>query len=253
MDAMSLHSILGNLGLNQKQADIFLALVKLGPSPVRLIAQQAGVNRGTTYDTLKYLLTKGLISYYHRDKHQYFVAESPTRLTELIEDRIRQSQETKAEIEKRLPELEALYATPGEKPVVKYYEGFRGAKTILRDVLAVMSRADTKEYFVYSSVDLRDYLYQEFPNFTDERVKHGIKVRTISIGAGGQLHGLDARRWLSRKEGAPNYVIIYDNKLAVIGLDANRNLMGILIESRSIAETQALIFRNLWDKLEPSA
>lgn len=248
---MDIKRTLRRLDLNDKEIAVFITLARLGPSAVRSVAREAEVNRGTTYDTLKHLLTQGLVSYYHQDKHQYFVAEPPERLFALLEERIKKEQETKVELEKIRPELEALYATPGQKPSVKYYEGFRGAKTILRDVLAVMLRVEKPEYYVYSSLDLRQYLYQEFPNFTDERIKRGIHVKTISLGAGGELHGLDERRWLSHKESAPTYVIIYDGKVAMLALDANRNIMGILIENRAIAETEGMVFRNLWEKLGP--
>lgn len=248
---MDVKRALRRLDLNENDIAVFLALAKIGPSAVRSVAQASSVNRGTTYDTLKHLMTQGLVSYYHQDKHQYFVAEPPERLFALLEERIKKEQETKAELERLRPELEALYATPGQKPSVKYYEGFRGAKAILRDVLSAMAKAEPKEYYVYSSLDLRQYLYQEFPNFTDERIKHGVRVKTIALGAGGELHGLDERRWLSQKESAPTYVIIYDGKVAMLALDANRNIMGILIENQAIADTEALVFRSLWDKLEP--
>lgn len=248
---MDIKRTLKRLDLNDKEIAVFLALIRLGPSAVRSVAAEAGVNRGTTYDTLKHLLTQGVVSYYHQDKHQYFVAEPPDRLFALLEERIKREEDTKRELEAARPELEALYATPGEKPSVKYYEGFRGAKTILRDVLLTMSRAKEKEYYVYSSLDLRQYLYQEFPNFNEERVKANIKVKTIALGAGGELHGLDDRRWLSRKESAPTYVLIYDGKVATLALDANRNIMGIMVENRAIADTEAMIFKALWDKLQP--
>lgn len=246
---MDIKRTLRRLDLNEKDIAVFLALAKIGPSAVRSVAQASSVNRGTTYDTLKHLMTQGLVSYYHQDKHQYFVAEPPERLFALLEERMKKEQETKAELERLRPELEALYATPGQKPSVKYYEGFRGAKAILRDVLSVMAKAEPKEYYVYSSLDLRQYLYQEFPNFTDERIKHGVHVKTIALGAGGELHGLDERRWLSRKESAPTYVLIYDGKVAILALDANRNIMGILIENQAVAETECMVFRSLWDKL----
>lgn len=245
--------LLGRLGLNEKEARVFLALAKLGPAPVRAVARQAGLNRGTTYDTLKRFLELGLASYYHREKHQYFVAERPQRVLQLTEDRVRAAEEARREVEQSLPELAKVYTASGEIPTVKFYEGFRGARAILRDVLAVMSQADPKEYSVYSSVDLRQHLYQEFPNFTDERVKRGIKVKTIAIGAGGSLHGLDERRWLSRKEGAPTFVIIYGGKVATIALDGRGNLVGTVIENRAVAETERLIFHALWDKLAPAA
>lgn len=246
---MEVRTLLTRLGLNDKEVGVFMALAKLGPSPVRTVAQHAGVNRGTTYDTLKHLLEQGLVSYYHQEKHQYFMAESPERLLERIDDRVHQEQETRRELEAALPELRTMYATPRDKATVKYYEGFRGARAILRDVLITMSRAEKKEYYVYSALDLRQYLYKEFPNFTDERVKRGINVKTIAIGGGGSLHGLDERRWLSRKESAPTFVIIYDGKVARLALDHNQQLMGILIESQPIAETEMLIFRHLWERL----
>lgn len=245
-------ALLTKLGLNDKEAKIFLALAKIGPAPVRTVAQQAGINRGTTYDTLKHLLSLGLVSYYHREKHQYFVAERPERLLAYTQERVRHAEAAKQEIENDLASLERAYASSGEVPTVKFYEGFHGAKAILQDVLATMSHTSPKEYHVYSSVDLRQHLYQEFPNFTDERVKRGIKVLTIAIGAGGTRHGLDERRWLSKKEGAPTFVIIYDGKVATLALDGRGNLVGTVIENRAVADTERLIFRALWDKLTPA-
>ncbi|MBI3115138.1 MAG: TrmB family transcriptional regulator [Candidatus Kerfeldbacteria bacterium] len=246
---MDVKKLLSRLGLNSKEAQVFLALAKLGPSPVRAIAVEAGVNRGTTYDTLKRLLSLGLVSYYHQDKHQYFVAESPERLAALLEERIAHEEETKRELDRLRPTLDALYARRGEKPAVKYYEGFRGAKAILRDVLDTMGRAERKAYAVYSSLDLREHLYKEFPNFNEERVERGIRVRTISFGSGGELHGLDERRWLTRKQSAPTYVLLYDGKVATLSLDKSGSLIGILIESQAIAATERMIFDRLWDTL----
>ena len=64
--------ILGKYGLSDKEVKVYLALLELGPSPVRKVAGKAGVNRGTTYDILKSLRDQGLAGYYHKDKHQYF-------------------------------------------------------------------------------------------------------------------------------------------------------------------------------------
>ena len=79
-----LEKILQKLGLNDKEIKIYLTILKLGPSPVRAIAQTADINRGTTYDILKHLRDLGLVSYYHKDKHQYFIAEDPQKITHII-------------------------------------------------------------------------------------------------------------------------------------------------------------------------
>lgn len=240
-------------GLNEKEISIYLSLISLGPSPVRLIARQAGVNRGTTYDILKSLEEQGLVSYYKHygteEKRQYFVAEPPQRILDAIENKKRGLETVKGEFKKILPELESLYEKSGAKPVVKYYEGKQGVKTILSDVLATVSHQAEKVYYVYSSADIRKYLYEAYPSFTDDRISGGITVRAVAIGEGGELVGLDERKWLSRQESAPTYVLIYGSKLAMITLDATSQPVGVIIENEGLYKTQEMIFQKLWQVL----
>ena len=51
MDKVS--SVLSKFGLSDKEIEVYLTLLSLGPAPVRKIAIESGVNRGTTYDILK--------------------------------------------------------------------------------------------------------------------------------------------------------------------------------------------------------
>ena len=44
---------LRQFGLNDKEIQVYLSLIASGPTPARIIASQAKVNRGTTYDILK--------------------------------------------------------------------------------------------------------------------------------------------------------------------------------------------------------
>src|SRR5947207_2331236 len=77
-------STLRKLGLNEKDISIYLALLSLGSSSVRKIAEKSGLNRGVTYESLKSLQKFGLISYYHKDKHQHFTAEDPSTLSKIL-------------------------------------------------------------------------------------------------------------------------------------------------------------------------
>ena len=43
-------SLLKKLGFTDKCAQVYLALLRLGPSSVRALAEESGLNRGTTYD-----------------------------------------------------------------------------------------------------------------------------------------------------------------------------------------------------------
>lgn len=247
---MSIINVLKQLGFSEKEIQVYQALLALGPSSVRIIAQKAEVNRGTTYDILKDLIKRGLVSYYHQDKHQYFLAEDPERLNNFLDEKIEGLNRSKSEVLKIIPELKSIYNRAEQKPVVKYYEGAKGVKTILEDVLQVMSEAEEKEYYVYSASDIRKYLYEDFPNFAKERVKRKIKCKVIAIGEGGELWGLDERKWMASTAGSPTFIIIYHHRTALISLDKDKNPIGLIIADPGIWQTQKMIFEYLWKALK---
>lgn len=242
-------TLLKSIGLAEKEVRVYLALLKLGAAPVRAVAEASGINRGTAFECLKALRDRGLVTYYHKATHQHFVAEPPEKLLDVLDDSVRAQQRLRQEAQTLLPDLQAMSGTGAAKPVVRFYEGNRGMKSILQDVLATMRGASEKEYLVYSASDIKRYLYESFSEFSDERIALGIRVRVISIGGGGELRGLDERRWLHQAEGAPTYIIIYDDKTALISVNAAKQPIGVVMEDRGIAETQRTVFQALWNAL----
>lgn len=268
---------LRQFGLNEKEISVYLGLISLGPSPVRLIASKSGTNRGTTYDILKSLMDLGLVSYYKQysksSKKQYFVAEPPRKLLDAVEAKRRNFESLKLEIGQAIPELESLYEKSGARPVVKYYEGTAGLRIILQDVLASMRGKNSpnpslekrgtpsllqregwgefseSKYFVYSSADIKNQLYKAYPNFNKDRIKAGISNQVIAFGKGGELVGLDERKWIDKEHGAPTYIIIYAGQVAMISLDATKNPVGVIIENDALYETQKMLFEFIWQKL----
>lgn len=249
MQNSQIPTLLQKLGLDEKQVQVYLALLKSGPAPVRKIALDAKINRGTTYEILKDLLQIGVVSYYHEDQHKHFVCEDPSVLEKVLDAQRQSILSTTEELQNVLPELRSMHAKGDEKPVVRYYEGGRGVKTILEDLIAVITAADVKEYAVYSSSAIRPYLHRAWPDFTKTRIAGGIRVKVIAIGQGGELHGLDQRRWLSKEEGAPTYTLLYANKVAMITVSERREPRGVIIEDQAISATQRSIFDSLWSTL----
>jgi hypothetical protein len=118
----------------------------------------------------------------------------------------------------------------------------------LQDVLDTCEASDELNYRIYSSSGIREYLYEDFPTFSDVRIGKGIAVKAIAFGEGGELRGLDERKWLKSEVSTPTYIIIYPGKTAYISLDAKNELVGVVIENEGICETQKVIFDSLWDK-----
>jgi len=240
--------IFQKLGFSDKESALYLALFRLGPSSVRKLAEEASLNRGTTYDALKWLEEKGLVTFYDKQGKQHFVAEPPEKLFSLIREQKGELDSAERALNHSLPELQAIYNKGGERPVARYFEN-EECKKILEDVLAVCETENEKMYRIYSVEGLREYLYKDFPTFSDVRIGKGIAVRAIAIGDGGELRGLDERKWLGAKVKTPTYIFIYPGKTAYISLNAKKEPVGVVIENDGVYETQKQIFDSLWNVL----
>ena len=238
------------LGLSEKEYHVYQTLLRLGSAPLRRVAEVAGLNRGTTYDALKRLKAVGLVGHVDAKRHRYFTAEDPSKLTGLVTRREVALHEVRDSLTDVIPALQTLTLDQHHRPSVRYYEGPSGIRDILTDVLSVCGTSEEKMYRIYSSSAIRDLITAAWPRFTATRVRRGIRVRAISVGEGGKTHGLDERRWLSKKTAAPTYIFIYGAKTAYVSVEASKQLFGVIIEDDAIAATQKLIFDSLWNTLE---
>lgn len=245
--------MLRNFGLSDKETSIYLALIELGPSSVRTVADKAGINRGTAYDILKALINDGLVTYYHKQTKQFFVAEPPEKLLRALEDREEKLALVKKEIKESMPRLQAIFERSGNRPAVKFYEGDKGMKQILQDVLDTMKNINDKTYFVYSSgtAEDRKHLYAAMPDFNKKRTDKKVIVRVISLGEAGGIFGLDERRQIpaSRENLRMTHELIYGGKIAHIGLDDSGNSIGVVVENESIYQMQQQIFEFNWQSV----
>lgn len=242
--------VLAELGISLKETAVYLALLEQGPSSVRQLASATGINRGTVYDALKHLQELTLVQFYNRETKQYFVAAPPSRLRELADIRATELKKATEELGEVVAELEIRYNSGLRHPVARMYEGAENIRTILEDVLETMSQAEEKEYYIYSSSTVKGAgLYIAFPDYTEQRIKRGISVKSIGIGEGGATYGLDERKQIPGLQGSPAYTLIYGNKVAKIFLDRSGQLVGLIIENPGIYETQKLLFLTLWERL----
>src|SRR3989338_2159724 len=241
-------NLLKKLNFSDKSAKVYLALLRLGPSSVRKLAENCALNRGTTYDALKWLKDKGVVNFYNQATKQTFVAEDPDKLYNMVREQREMLDQVNQKLEKFVPELQALYDKDGERPVAKYYDKNEISR-ILQDVLDTCEQNADQSYYIYSAEGVREYLYEEFPTFSDARIAKNIQVKVIALGEGGETRGLDERKWLKVKSATPTYIIIYPGKTAYISLDAKGEPVGGGIENEGVYQTQKLIFNSLWDKL----
>ena len=248
---MIIHETLRALGLSDRQTDIYLTLLKQGPGSIREIAAGAGINRGTTYEELKTLKAKSLVSYFPKGKRKFFCAEPPEQLVKIAEGKQAVlEQATNTLRHDILPDLNNL-KMDSTTTNVHHYEGDDGIEFVLKDILSTVERTPHKLYRVYSSRQIRKYLYRPFPNFTRQRVKKEIFVNVIAIGDGGENAPLAERKWIATDSGttAASYVAIYPPKCAMISLVQGDYPTAVILDSEAIALVMQISFDTLWERL----
>lgn len=248
---MIIHETLKELGISERQTDLYLTLLKLGPSSIRDIATASDINRGTVYEELKRLRTMSLVTYFPQGKRKFFCAEPP----EVLVRRARRVQQQTSEAADRLeqeilPNLKEIMPDTSHTSVF-HYEGDEGVEYLLRDILDTVSKSGEKHYRVYSSRRIRKYLYRPFPGFTNARVKAGIHVNVIAIGEGGEDAPLSDRKWIedSGQEQAASYVAIYGTKCAMISLLGGDYQTVVILDSEGISSAMKISFDTLWARL----
>jgi sugar-specific transcriptional regulator TrmB len=241
---------LQQLDLSERQVVIYQALLRLGPASIRDVASESGVNRGSTYETLKQLVNKGMVSYFPKGKRRVFQAEDPERLLSLGESKQQALAVAMEQLRKEIiPALKQTQTefSPGN---VRFYEGDDGVELALRDILDSTAKNPERGYAVISTKTLREHLYRPFPNFNRQRVSRGINVRVIAVGEGGDDAELAQRKWLPADEATDaSYIAIYPPKVAMITLADKNYPVVIIIDSSAIASTQQLMFDTLWSLL----
>jgi hypothetical protein len=101
-----------------------------------------------------------------------------------------------------------------------------------------------------STDEVKSFLYECYPEFTDKRIKNAIEVEVISLSPGGKLCGLDKRKWVKGHQNTcPTYILIYAGKVALITKTGDE-VMTVLIDSPEITETQKVIFAALWNLIK---
>lgn len=244
---MKIEDILSSFRLSEKAVRVYLALLDRGASSVRDVANAAGINRQTTYELLRHLIDRGLVTYYTERSRDAFVAEDPAVLGSIANDEIALLEERRHELSGHIPELRSRSGRSHGSSTVRFYENLKGVKTILEDVLRTEERSD-KLYRVYSSATISPVVHDAYPKYTEERIKRGIRVRVFALGGQGKTYGLDERKQLTESIPAPTYTLIYGNKVAIVSLDEHQRPRAVLIEDAAIAETHRLVFDTIWMK-----
>ncbi len=126
----NIKGILRELGLNQKESNVLLALYTLKKATVAGIARQSALPRTTIYTALAKLLDKQMVMRAKVGKRELWEAVTPKRLLAIKQEQINQ-------LKSIVPELEKLAILPEivEKSTVVQYKGTHGLQRVYDMIL----------------------------------------------------------------------------------------------------------------------
>jgi len=241
--AKNLSLILRSAGLDDKEAALYLAGLQLGSAPASEYAKAAGLNRITAYNTLEGMVHRGHFAMVKKVRGKCYEPVAPEYLA--IEAR-----KNVDLLERTLPELRSLRGAKYRKPTVRFFEGWEGVRHVYEDTLTAGGELLN---FANSAV-VRRFWPRYDEEYVAERVKREIRLRGIAPDdeAGRRVHGEDRERLReirlvpAKEFDFGNEINIYDHKVAICSFDSPKDMFGVIIESKEVAETQRQIFEMAW-------
>lgn len=255
-----LPEILEKIGLNEKEARVYLALLELGSQPASVIGKKSKINRSTTYLVLESLIKHGYVNQHVRADVKYFTAADPKTIVQSLESMEKEIEINRNELESHLTEFYALTNPLSIKPKVKYYEGEEGVKRAMDETLT--STEPILAWSAYNSwLDTKPSLHEYVKEYARQRVeKYKIPVRVLvedTVRVRNYLFNeypplsskkdpLMEIRWIPKDVPKfANEINIYNDKVSIVSL-AKNELLGLVIESHEIAKTHKSIFEMAW-------
>jgi sugar-specific transcriptional regulator TrmB len=243
---MNLENNLQFLGLEEKEAKVYLAALELGVASIQDLADKSNIKRSTVYKILKKLEPTGLIIESIKGKRKVFIAAEPEKLERSIKEKVQV-------LKQILPELHSLNNTGNIKPKITYYEGRDG----LRQIYDLALETTTKKVDWVSPIKaIMETVGEKFlEEHIEKRMKEKYWVRSIQITE----QQVDTYKYLDpttfdktyRKVkfsppgmDIPNTFGIWDNKVAIIS--TRKEGFGIIIESEDLVRTMRTFYELLW-------
>lgn len=234
------------IGFSEKEVLVYLALLSLGKGTVTRISRKAGINRPTGYHILDSLEAKGLVRISGKEPKQEYVAESPDQIEKLLSKKIESDQSYIKEARKIIPELKSMHNV-ADRPKILFYEGKEGLEKVYEDTLT-----SQETIRAYANVDeMHKALPHYFPQYYKRRAGKGIHIRAIfpdnEMGHLRQIEDKKEERTSAIVPADKYYfspeINIYDNKIMIASW---LERLGIIIESREIADAMKKVFELAW-------
>jgi sugar-specific transcriptional regulator TrmB len=244
---MSLISNLQNIGLDEKEAQVYIVLVQNPKTTTYTIAKLSGLKRPTVYVVLENLINKGIVKKIPREKTTQYSAISPEDLFANIKTRIENAEK------EALPELQALKKSKSHRVQATYYEGMNSIKQMYKRLLKETAGRESIGFYGHQQdvpQELKDYWQELNRDYRKHQISRRILITddpTVKYYLDESLRMKDRKiKALPATEYNSNVSVeVYRNYTLIC---SSRYLQAMLIDNPDVASTILQIFEIVWNR-----
>ncbi|MFA5961550.1 MAG: helix-turn-helix domain-containing protein [Parcubacteria group bacterium] len=236
---------LKKIGMEEKQAKLYLACLSLGATTIIEIARKTGIKRTTVYENLDEMVRAGYVKVMKKEKRKRYLALEPKELKDLIRRK-------EALLEQIMPQLTAMNNVSSIKPKVWFYEGKEGILEAYEDSL---NYSNIEVVGFASGEVLKMFSLKEVEKYIARRQRKKIiqtlimpedkDAKSFIVNASEQLRRVKV---VSEEEYPFKIEInIYANRLALFSV---KDKMAVIMESEPISSAMRMIFRMCWKGID---
>jgi len=229
---------LQRVGLAEKEASIYLALLDMGEATAAKLAERTGITRTLIYEITSRLMERGFVSSIVKEGVRYFSASEPKCLLRELEERTE-------DLRKIMPDLEAFMAATKKETKVALYRGRKGVNAVLRMIID----GGSDYYITGGGKEACQHFEHENKIFVNRAAKAGIKGYILARKGDNFFVGtLERFRYLPPQLISLVSSIVWNNNTAIFVW--SEPCYVVVIENENIAKSNVSTFRYLWKTAE---
>lgn len=243
MEDAELKQSLMEIGLLDKEVDLYLSLLKLGPSSILRMSKGAKMHRPMVYKLVENLVDKGIFKTTIVGKRKEYLAVQPKQLLNFIRNK-------ESLLKNILPDLEKIGVTGSKETKIIYFEGREQLRELFRSGLQTKS----KEMYSFfpSKYMIELFGKREMEEIIAERARKKIRVKTLrSLQTEEEFSGsklttevLREYRYIPDSRIFEMGIVIFDNKVNLFS--PIKENFGLQIESEAFSKLMKYFFESLW-------
>lgn len=247
----TIKAFLASIGLDEKEAKVYLYLLSHGPQNVSVLAKACGLTRTHGYDVASKLEKRGLCFNLGSLYGRKIKANPPAHMLEILKQKENEVSRMKHDLEEILPLFKSLATEKAVAPSRVSY--FKGSESVRKMFFATLEEKEVLR-MAGSEIDLIESLGEEFvANLYEKRRERGTKLQLLlPENRRGKLPVFNEdKKYLKEVHIRPKNLIrlksnlvIWEGHVAFVSL--KDEIFGTLIENEPLAVMLATWFDFIW-------